>query len=229
MRGILPIILLFSFLYLNGCGNVSSAVQTTPDSNTHHAVNEVMPADIVAALKAKDSGEENSTILALVELPRSLSISIPNIDTTKVHQTHPLQQMQIDSLKSHGFSDEEIANMDFGDYKNIEKTWLLSPGIIPDIKNIYPELANDDISKWTVGDFLAYSMKVDTKAYAPTEEQAIALKARNITLQDARVLLKQFHSYDSILEQEDETLKGLLERHYHFKIDYIKQLAIHSE
>jgi hypothetical protein len=210
------------------------AVQQTPANipQQQAANNEVMPSDVIVALNAKDSGEENpeyNRILATVELPRSLGISLPNIDITKVHDTHLLSQRERELLMSHGFSFEEIASMDFGDFKNIEKTWLLTPEMIKSIKVIYPALAHIDLSKWNYGDFLAYSMEADAKTYAPTTEQAEAIKARNITLNDARKLLKDFHSYDSLLKQSDDTLKELLERYYQFTIDYIKQLAESSE
>ena len=191
-----------------------------------------MPADIIAALNAKELGEENSVYnktLAGVERPRSLGISIPNIDMTKVHNTYPLQQSQRERLISKGFSNEEIATIDYGDYINIEKTWLLTPDKIVNIKNIYPELTHIDLSQWTNGDFLEYFLEADSKTYAPTPEQAVAITARNITLDDARKLLKDFHSYYTILEQDDDTLKELLERYYQFTIDYINQLAIFSE
>lgn len=191
-----------------------------------------MPADIIAALNAKELGEENSVynkILGEVELPRSLGISIPNIDMTKVHNTYPLQQLQRERLMSKGFSNEEIATMDYEDYINIEKTWLLTPDKIKNIKNIYPELTYTDLSQWTNGDFLEYFLEADAKTYAPTLEQTAVIKARGITLDDARKLLKDFHSYDTILEQDDGTLKELLERYYQFTIDYINHLAIVSE
>lgn len=242
MRRILLCLLLTALLYLTGCGSVPIVQQISSEVNVQQISpktiakqmvnNDVMPADIVTVLNAKESGDERSVdnnILAAVELPRSLSISIPNIDMTKVHDTHLLQKSQVDTLKSRGFSNEAIEDMDFGDYKNIEKTWILDPEILPKIKGIYPQLVSIDISKWTNGDFLEYSMEADAKTYAPTTEQASAIKARNITLADARTLLKDFQSYDTILTQDDGTLKEHIEGYYQMTIDYIKQLAQFSK
>lgn len=210
---------------LSGCSNKSPLQQQVVN-------NEAMPSDIIAALNARASGEENpeyTRILAIVELPGSLGISIPKIDITKVHDTYPIPQQQRERLLSHGFSNEEISRMDFGDYQIIEKTWLLTPDMIRSIKNIYPALTYTDLSKWNYGDFLAYSIEADAKTYAPTTEQAEAFNARNITLDDARRLLKDFHSYETILKQKDDILKELLEGYYQFTIEYIKQLAEVSE
>lgn len=239
MRGALHFFLIIALLILSGCGNAPAVQKMTTTANTPKTTttakvqqvvsDDVMPSDILEALNAKDSGVENSAnknILLTVELPTSLSISIPNIDLTKVHQTQPLQQPQIDSLKSRDFSDEMIATMDYGDYANVEKTWLLTSDMIKNAKNIYPDLANMDISNWTYGDFLTYSVKADSKTYAPTEDQAKALKERNITLEDARKLLKVFNSYDTILKQNDKTLKGYIEKDYQSTIEYIKGLKL---
>lgn len=228
----------FLFLLLSlcmcvlGCSNAPTqqAPADPPQQQAGH--NEVMPADIVAALSAKEAREENpahNDILAAVELPRSLGIAILNIDTTRVHDTHPLLHAQAERLTGHGFSNEEIAGMDFGDYKKIEDTWLLSTGAIENIKTIYPGLADTDLSAWSYGDFRAYSMEADARTYAPTAEQAAAFAARNITLDDARKLLQEFHSYETILQQNDETLKEHVTRYYQFKIDYVKQLALYSK
>jgi hypothetical protein len=193
-----------------------------------------MPEDILAALDTIDTDANKTApdavtdeLLSAIELPRSMSISIPKIDIMKIHDTHPLVGEQIKNLKNHGYSDSEIRNLDVEAYNQIEKTWKLPSSMIPDIITLYPELKGTDISTWTIGDFLAYSYAADARSnvYAPTQEQANALAARNITLNDAVTLLKDFYTYDCVLSQSDETLRQCLEGYYQFTIDNIKGLA----
>lgn len=196
--------------------------------------NTIMPEDIVNALEKTYSlnGDKTSNdILTAVGLPRSLSISIPKIDMSKVHDTNPLEQLQIDNLINHGYSKEQILMLDAGDYYEIEKTWKIPSEAISNIIFCLPDVNISVISKWTWGDYFAYSKSEDERsnAYTPTEEQKIALNARNITLSDARMLLKDFQTYDNLLSQSDDTIKTCIESYYNFTIDNIKQLAQISE
>lgn len=234
-RKVLCIILILSLVLVNNI--IISAASKNVDKTSIISINEsntVMPKDIVNALEKSYSlnGDKASNdVLAAVELPKSLSISIPNIDMSKVHDTNPLEQLQIDNLINHGYSKEEILMIDAGDYYEIEKTWNIPPEAISNIKLCFPDVDISVISKWTWGDYFAYAKAADESSdvYAPTKEQEIALNARNITLSDARMLLKDFHTYDNLLSQNDDTIKMFIESYYKFTIDNIKQLAQISE
>ncbi|AHF11232.1 MULTISPECIES: M23 family metallopeptidase [Dehalobacter] len=225
-------------------GIPGSIFAANDDSNTPFPSTKVdqttyMPADVVAALDATNTDSNKSIapntttgdLLTAIVLPRSMNINTPKIDMKKVHDTNPLEKLQKENLKSHGYSNEEIKDMDAGDYNEIEKTWRISESDISLYKSFFPELENVDISNWTYGDYLAYDEEAAANAnvYAPTPEQATALEARNITLSDARTLLKDFYSYDGILEQSDETLKEYIEAYYQFTVDNIYALADISE
>lgn len=229
MRRVIVILLPLIFVFIAGCTVQQGSTKPIPEAINN---SDVMPGDIVAVLNAREYGEINSgytNVLNAVELPGSMSISIPHIDMSKVHDTNALEQLQIDNLKSHGYSADKISSMDAGDYNRIEQTWTISKSDIALYKSFFPELENADISNWTYGDYLAYDEAAAANVYAPTAEQAAALKARNITLGDARTLLKDFYSYDKILKQSDDILKEYIEGYYQFALDYIKQLAEISE
>ncbi len=210
--------------------------------NTTESINKsntVMPRDIVNALEKSysldsdtiSSDKTSNDVLATVELQRSLSISIPKIDISKVHDTNPLEQLQIDNLIKHGYSKEQILTLDAGDYYEIEKTWKIPSEAISNIMLFFPDVDISVISEWTWEDYFAYSKSADaiSNVYAPTKEQEVALNARNITLSDARMLLKDFQTYDNLLSQNDDTIKAYIESYYKFTIDNIKQLAQISE
>ena len=142
----------------------------------------------------------------------------------KIHDCNPLEEAQKNILKEHGYSEEEIAQLDAGDFNKIEKKWTITSADIKRIKNIYKELADTDITKWTWGDVEKYSKDADKKKYAPSAGQAEELKDRGITPEDARVLLKDYHSYDEILNKSDEELKSAIEGYYDFKLKNIEEM-----
>lgn len=199
---------------------------------------EVMPSEIMAALADEPMriqagvmgvSSADNDLLESIALPTSLNIDTINIDMNKVHQTYPMTDDQINFLKERGYSDEEIAKLDMGDFFNIEASLTINPNIIRYIKKIYPELADVDVSKWTYGDLNAYAREADAKKYAPTEEQAKQLNERGITLSDAKTLLKDYYTYDNILAQPDEQLAEDIQAYYQFTIDNISEMAKYEE
>lgn len=143
--------------------------------NTTNDFEQVMPSDVIAALTLQKMrndvdipGMGNITnvendLLAGIALPASLNIDTINIDMDKIHQTYPLTDDQKHQLKVHGYTDEEIAELDMGDFFNIEATWPIDPGIYSAIKFLYPELADVDITQWTNADWQAYYTAEDAK------------------------------------------------------------------
>ena len=161
-------------------------------------------------------------------LSASFSIDIPNIDMSKIHNTTPLNDEQKQLLLEHGYTNDEILNMDVGDFNEIEKTWILSEEIVEMARALYPFLEEIDITKWTYGNFEEYYTEENNKLYAPSENQIAEFQERNITLPDARYLLKDFHSYDNILAQRDDVLKDIIEKYYLFKIEYVEKLYLNN-
>lgn len=201
------------------------------------AKTDIMPREIMTALACKqmrvqagvigfgDVSRATYEVLNEIALPASLNIDIINIDMDKVHQTYPIMDSQIHFLKERGYSDEEIAELDMGDFFNIEKTCKIKPELISAVKYVYKELKDIDISNWTYGDLNAYARPIDAQKYAPTAEQEQQLTARGITLSDARTLLKDYYSYDNILAQSDRQLAEDIKAYYQFTIYNISEMA----
>lgn len=235
MKRKISLFLLIALLVIGLQGNVYAASDNSNSSKEQVTItnyNDVMPSDVIAVLEATNTSDllsattSNSDVLTNIELPRSMNIKTPKIDMKKVHDTNPLEELQIENLKNHGYSNQEIKNMDAGDYNEIEKTWKIPASDIPIYKSSFPELENVDISNWTIGEYLAYDEAAAAKAniYSPTSDQVQAFALRNIDLCDARMLLKDFYSYDNILQQSDETLKNYIEAYYQFTIDNIYEM-----
>lgn len=201
------------------------------------AKTDIMPREIMTALACKqmrvqagviglgDVSRATYEVLNEIALPASLNIDIINIDMDKVHQTYPIMDSQIHFLKERGYSDEEIAELDMGDFFNIEASLTINPNIIKYIKKLYPELSNVDVSKWTYADWNKYYTTEDAKKYAPTETEAEALAKRNIRLEDAQKLLHDYYDYETILAQSDEQLAEDIKAYYQFTIYNISEMA----
>lgn len=196
---------------------------------------EFMPSEIIGALNGINtvSGEYDTTnndIIAKIAKPTSLDINnIVNIDVNKIHQTYPLTENQKQKLAERGYSEEEIEQMDMGDFFNLESTWIINPSIISSIKFLYPELADVDINNWTYGDWQAYYKADNEKKYAPSAEEEQALIERNITLEDAKTLLSDYYTYENILAQTDEQLANDISQYYQFNIENIYDMLQYEE
>jgi len=154
----------------------------------------------------------------------SINIDIKNIDMKSIHDTNPLDQEQIDFLMSIGYKYENAIKKDQGDYKKIFSKEKMEPKAINSAISLYPELAGEDLSKWTNGDFDLYIQQKNEELYSPTKEQEKELKRRGIVIEDAQYLLEYFYTYDNFLLQSNETLKDYLEKYYQFKISYVDEL-----
>ena len=194
----------------------------------------IMPSEIIYALDEVSTLSDseiiaNNDIVSQITKPASLDIdNMINIDIRKVHQTYPLLDEQIALLKEHNYTDDEIKQFDMGDFFNIESTWLLTPSQVEDVKYLYPELETVDISNWTIGDLVEYCNEADSKKYAPSVIEAAALSERNITLDDAQTLLKEYGSYENILSQSDEQLEEDIKSYYQFNISNIYNMCTYE-
>ncbi len=205
-------------------------------SSMNYPPAKVMPADLYPVLTSQDAksmnAEEALDTLSSVSLEPSMSISIPKIDATKIHTTIPLgndeSSLKIkEELSDHGCSDKEIANMDLGDYQELSASWTMSEIRIKVAKEIYPELANENLTKWTNRQYDNFIKEKNLETFVQTQSQAEEFKARDITLDDAIWLTKIYYSFDGVLKQSDSVLKKHLEDRYQFIIDnIIKQAEI---
>lgn len=125
------------------------------------------------------------------------------------HKYFDLNDIQKQELTQRGYSDAQIRNMDSESFRDAEAAWKLTPDEIQNAKTIYPGLKNTDISDWTNADFSAYSARQDAATYAPTPDQAAQLQKRGISLAMARMLLKEYCTYDTMLAQTDATLSSM--------------------
>lgn len=213
---------------------IFGSLVTMAKDNNETINKKVMPADLYNVLTSQNSinAEETLDTLSSVSLKPSLSISIPKIDATKIHAAIPLGNdegsLKIrEELRDHGYFDKEIAGMDLGDYQELCASWSVSPTRIEVAKEIYPELANNDLTNWTNEQYDNYIKEKNLENFIPTQSQSEAFEARDITLDDAIWLTKIYYSFDGVLEQSDSVLKKHLEDRYQFTIDnIIKQAEI---
>lgn len=163
---------------------------------------------------------ESLALLEGVSQQPSLGITVPKLDTRAIHCTRALTHEKKE-LKAHGYTDAQIVQMDVGDYDNLWVTWPMSADRQQFVKSFNNELADVDISGWTNGDYEAWQWEQSVNSYLPTEEQMAQFAVRDIMLDDARTLCKDFHSYENVLAQTDETLKEHLEGYYQFEINMV--------
>ncbi|MGI6677520.1 MAG: stalk domain-containing protein [Dehalobacterium sp.] len=197
------------------------------DSNfSLYNVVQFLPQEIHQALKNQDYPHREEIINA-VRLPSSLDIDIPKINMEKIIDTKPLDAFSYDfkgELREHGYTEEEISRFSYHDFKVIESTWQLTEEMINSIKNDDPELAEKDLSQWTIGDYQKYYKERDKKnlELSFTEEQLAQLNQRGILMEDAFYLLKEFQQMDRILAQPDEVLRRIMEGYYQLRIDALQ-------
>ncbi len=128
------------------------------------------------------------------------------------HKYFDLTDNQKSELRERGYSEEEIAKLDNQDFKNLAANWKLTDEQILMARQIHPELSDIDISGWTNNQFEQYSITQTNKMYAPTPEQSARLEARGISLDIARQMLKEYHSYDTMLSQPESVLNELKDK-----------------
>jgi murein DD-endopeptidase MepM/ murein hydrolase activator NlpD len=172
-------------------------------------------------ITAKTSHLKNNNIKYL---NTSLGIDIKNIDMSTIHDINPMDTKQIQQLSLYGYRASQMEKMDYGDYKKIKAKQNMSEKRIKYAKNIYPELTDVNMSEWTNEKYEQYITTRNDELFKPNNEQLSQFKKRQIELDDARYLLKIYHSYDNILDQSDETLREHLEKLYIFKLKYLNDL-----
>lgn len=160
----------------------------------------VMPEDIINAInRERDAifySADKDVDISKVFMESSMNITIPKIDLGMVHITIPLTNSEDDEfikqeLREHGYTDDEIATMDLGDYINISNNWKLSDEIIVIAKELFPELADENLANWTNEMYTDYRYQVSCQKNLPNAAETAAFEARGITMEDANWLLKE--------------------------------------
>ena len=207
--------------------STSFAASNGDNSNKHS------PTEVINALDQKSRGievDKSKQILDDVLLPSSMDIETPNVNMDKVIITTPLHAFEYDfkkDLRQHGFTEEEIANFSYEDYKKAESNWKLNEKQISVAKKLYPKLENVDLSNWTNADLRNYYTKMDKDNLTNrfNKEQLQQLKQKGINFEDVLYLFKEFHTVDAILSQPDAKLRETIKDYYQFKIYQVELLA----
>ncbi len=186
------------------------------------------PDDLIMAL-AHPELDESKRVMAAIELPRSMGIEIPRLDPKRMMNTRPVRKYVAefaDELKAHGFSDEEIDSISYGEYEVIHAHWLLSEEMQELAVKYYPEYSLEDVSRWTYDELNQRQMAdVDqAKRDRFSEVEWKALQERDVKEADLAYLLKEFQQPSTIVDQPDESLKRVLKGYYEDDIAYWEKM-----
>lgn len=118
---------------------------------------------------------------------------------------------QMRSLQERGYSNEAIANMDKLDFKEEKEKWLLSEKNIGYIKNLYPQLKEEDLSHWTYKDFNKYDRVQREAKSGPPEILKQEMLERGLPNDISWRVMKEFHSWDNMLAYTDEAIIAMYE------------------
>ncbi|BES64089.1 hypothetical protein SANA_05280 [Gottschalkiaceae bacterium SANA] len=199
-----------------------------PDEASLYDLAKFFPDDLKMAM-AHPELDSSKRVMAAIELPRSMNIEIPKIDPQKMMNTRPIlnyvTEFKLD-LQDHGYTDEEIASISYGEYEILHSHWFLSEEMQELALGYYPESAKEDISRWTFGELKDRQMaEVDTARLDRfSEEEWASLQERDIVEADLFYLLKEFHQPATIVAQSDQALREVLEGYYEFGILYWTQM-----
>ena len=199
-----------------------------PEGASLYDVAMFFPDDLKMAM-AHPELDSSKRLMAAIELPRSMNIEIPKIDPKKMMNTRPivnyLPEFKID-LKDHGYTDEEIASISYGEYEILHSHWLLSEEMQSLALVYFPENTKEDVARWTCGELNERQMAevaADWQARFTKEEWA-SLQERDIVEIDLIYLLKEFQQPATIVAQSDQALREVLEGYYEFGLMYWTQM-----
>ena len=199
-----------------------------PDGASLYDVAMFFPDDLEMAM-AHPELDSSVRVMAAIELPRSMNIEIPKVDPHKMMNTRPIvsyaQEFKFE-LQEHGYTDEEIASISYGEYEILNSHWLLSEEMQELAVKYFPETGMEDLSKWANGELKARQMaEVDTARLERfTKEEWTSLQERGIVEADLFYLLKELQQPTTIVAQSDEGLREVLEGYYEFGILYWTQM-----
>ena len=188
--------------------------------------------DIQADLEQHRESGTTSINLEKILLEPSLDIEVPNINLSKVKSPTKIADLAAKDefykqLDDHGVQ-YDPDTITYSEYCIIESTWTVDADTAAQIRLLYPELENTSNTELTYGDYLEYQISKDKQDFSAkwfTQEQLDELEERDIRLDDAAFLLKEFHNAEVILRQSDAVLKQIITDFYNTKLNSVQQYA----
>ena len=215
--------------------NLFALTASTPDieAETINDKFELYDAeDIQTDLELYQAKGTASAGLEKILLEPSLDIEVPNINLSKVKSPTKIADLAAKDefykqLDDHGVQ-YDPDTITYSEYCIIESTWTVDADTAAQICLLYPELENTSNTELTYGDYLEYQISKDKQDFGSkwfTPEQLDELEERNIRLDDAAFLLKEFHNAEVILRQSDAVLKQIITDFYNTKLNSVQQYA----
>lgn len=176
------------------------------------------------------SGKMSRELKSIICEP-SYNIKTPKIDLTKVKNPTKIADLKLcnafyEELDSHGVVYDRNT-ITYSEYCDIENTWSIDEDTLKEYAELYPELENikGDLNYGTA---LKYQIAKDKQDFGRkwfTDEQIAELERRNIKMDDAAYLIRQFYNAETVLSQSDAVLKQLLTDYYKANIETMKAYA----
>lgn len=177
--------------------------------------------EITAALDSPEV-EPGKSILSIVEKPRSMGISTPNLDFNRIFRETPLSEYPAElaeELSEMGVEDPQ--SYTYSEYLVLTESRSVEDAGLRKYFLAYKELQNEDPSAWTVRQYTDWeqSRTIAEKESSLTEEQRAFLEEKDIRIEDLHWLQKDF--YDSYTERSDEELREVIEAYYQFRLSMV--------
>lgn len=177
--------------------------------------------EVTAALDNPEI-EPGKSILSVVEKPRSMGISTPNLDFRRIFQETLLSEYPAElaeELSEMGVEDPQ--NYTYSEYLVLTESRSVEDAGLRKYFLAYKELQNEDPSEWTVRQYTDWEQArtIAEKESSLTEAQRAFLEEKDIRIEDLHWLQKDY--YDSYMEYPDEELRETIEAYYRFGLSSI--------
>lgn len=177
--------------------------------------------EVATALEQSDV-EPWKSILAAVELPRSMNVSVPNLDVDRVFQEKLLGDypaVLAEELIAMGI--ENPTEYTYSEYILLTESRSVEEAGLKSFFLDNEALKEENPADWTVREYKDWQqaqLLAETEA-GLTEAQREFVTEKNILLQDIQWLKKDF--YNSYTECTDEELRETIEAYYQMSISYV--------
>ncbi len=180
----------------------------------------VLPSEIYDELVRIYNGEEitPSEKLNSVLLPTSLDITIPKLDMSRIRMSSPVtaytSQDLVAELLANGYSEEEIAHIDLGEYMVLSEDFMMTPQLMSEAVRLYPELIEQPLNEWTNKDYRDYIQAIINEQNIMSDDYEMEFISRHIALDDARIFAGTSLGYDGMLAMDDKSVRAFIESSY---------------
>lgn len=177
--------------------------------------------EVATALEQSDA-EPWKSVLAAVELPRSMNVSVPNLDVNRVFQEKLLgdyPSVLAEELTIMGL--ENSTEYTYSEYILLTESRSVEEAGLKSFFLDNEALKEENPADWTVREYKDWQqaqLLAETEA-GLTEAQREFVTEKNILLQDIQWLKKDF--YNSYTECTDEELRETIEAYYQMSVDYV--------